>query len=157
MNARIEAPAMLIAPNDLELEENALGIALLGYPLPDWLEREDFWAGQHQHIFDAVRELGDRANLPSVASLLREQGYLAQYDTTPSFAVGRALHSCDLVRIMDGADFAMRMGWGVEFERLRELRLRRGLLDAMRRVEIQLRRDVIDAFEAGRLLREAMR
>ena len=157
MNARISTPAIPLPsedPRDLELEENALGLALLGYPLPNWLEPRDFWADQHRNIFAAIQELGDKAALPSVASLLRSQGKLAQYDATPLEVTGW-LHSAHLVAMMEGADHAMRMGWAVDFGRLRELSDRRRLLDAMRRVAIGFKHDSMDCAEARELLKEA--
>jgi replicative DNA helicase len=133
MNARLKPPrARLLPPHDLEIEENTIGVALLGYPLPDWLEERHFWASQHRFIFHHIQELGDKANLPSVAALIRDRGKVERpYSPNP-------VTSVELVKMMDGAEFALRMGWAVEFERLQELAERRELQAAAERALIVL-------------------
>lgn len=134
MNARIEPlrSRPILPPHDLELEENALGVALLGYPLPDWLREDHFWASQHRFIFRHIRELGDKANLPTVAALIRDRGKVERpYSPNP-------VTSAELYRLMAEAQWAMDMGWAVEFERLRELADRRALQQAAERALIVL-------------------
>jgi replicative DNA helicase len=134
MNARIEhrLSRPLLPPHDLELEENALGVALLGYPLPDWLEERHFWASQHRFILRHIRELGDKANLPTVAALIRDRGKVDRpHSPNP-------VTSAELVRMMTEARWAMDMGWAVDWERLRELADRRALQQAAERALIVL-------------------
>lgn len=149
MNARLPAPpvaALTLAsddPRDLELEENALGLAMLGYPLPDWLEESDFWATQHRYVFRLIEELGRDATLMSVAAAAREHGMEAGRKFKPN-----PVTSVQLAAMVESADHAMRMGWAVEFERLRELRDQRRVLDAMRRAAIGFRHESMTAAEA---------
>jgi hypothetical protein len=148
MNARIEPlrARPLLPPHDLELEKNALGVALLGYPLPDWLEERDFWAGPHRFIFRHIRELGDKANLPTVAALIRDrQASGERYVVSGGELIRRdacflpeVVTSVELYRLMEEANWAMQMGWAVDFERLRELADRRALQEAAERALIVL-------------------
>lgn len=155
MNARISVPPAAVPrqPWDEELECAALGLALLGYPVPEWLDASDFFAETHRYVFRAVRELGDAASLPTVAALLRDQGRLAHRRATPHYA-DDALHSAHLALWCSEAQFAMDMGWAVDFAKLRELRNQRRLLEAMRRVEIAFEHEAMSHREARKALSE---
>jgi hypothetical protein len=155
VNARLKTPRVDFAPNDFELERDALGVALLGYPLPDWLCRDDFYGPLHRAIFDAARELGSTASLPTIAALLREQGKLLHLAPDRWSEPGR-ISSAELFEMMDAADHAMRMGWAVDFPRLVELRRQRELLDAMARARIGLEHGALDWCEASEMLKGAM-
>lgn len=140
---------LLIPPWDDELERHTLGLALLGYPLPDELEREDFFAGPHRRVFDAIQELGPTASLPTVNAYMRDVQSLP--------AAPQAVSSVELFEMMSEADHALTMGWPkFEPERLRELRRRRDLLEAMAKVRVGLHLDRMDAREALEMLRGAV-
>lgn len=147
MNARLPAPrgictAKLFYPCDEPLEREALGVALLGYPLPDWMAPEHFFLAQHRLVFSAVQELGTGASLPSVAALLRDRGELFQKGLHGQDRHASArLSSVDLFGMMNEAQHTMAMGWAVEFEHLRELSDRRRLLEAARRAVVVLEGD----------------
>lgn len=149
MNARVSVPRSLppFVPCDYELEGEAIGVALLGYPLPDWLESSDFHGGPLRAAFEAVQALGSGACLPSVYAYLRD---VASGPHSPP-----VLSSVELYELMDSADHAMRMGWCVDFARLRELRDQRRILEACARVQILLEHEG-SAGEAKAILKEAM-
>ncbi len=162
MNARIKVPVVAFIPSDFELERDAIGLALLGYPLPDDLQRDDFFASQHRIVFDAIRELGNAANLATVYAYLRDvkaQPYHQpryERDATGLRRSGApAMSSVELFEMMDAADHAVTMGWAVDFPRLTELRRRRELLAAMRRATVLLEHDG-DWCEAAEILKGAM-
>jgi replicative DNA helicase len=143
-------PLQEYTPHDLQLERDVIGVALLGYPLPPWVSEHEFYAQQHRVVFRAVSELGEKACLPTVAALLRSQGrlYTRSHGPDRHSVAYRLLNSVELHEMMDSADHTMRMGWPVEFERLRELARQRRLLEAMRRVAIKLRREACGVDEA---------
>lgn len=132
MNARIRAPRVTPPwqPADYELEAEAIGVALLGWPLPEWLESRDFFSGQLRAVFQAVQALGSTANLPTVYAYLR--------DVRSGPYEPPAMSSAELFAIMDETDHALSMGWAVEFERLRELSDQRALLEAMAKAQALL-------------------
>lgn len=156
MNARISVPPVAVPhqPHDVELEAEVIGVALLGYPLPDWLQADDFFSGTMRTLFRAARELGDAASLPAMAALLRDQGHLytagAGVDRHSSYLIS----SVELVAMMQQAEFALERGWAVDFAKLRELRNQRRLLEAMRRVEIAFEHEAMSHREARKALSE---
>lgn len=158
MNARVSTPRVVPPnlPRDLQLERETLGVALLGYPLPDWLEPRDFFASHHQLILRAIRDLGASASLPAVASLLREQGWLYTRAHGPDrHSKPGMLSSVDLAVMLEDANHTLTMGWAVEMERLRELADQRRILEACTRVQILLSHE--GTAEAARvMLKEAM-
>jgi hypothetical protein len=156
VNARIKTPRtpVVFAPNDFELERDALGLVLLGYPLPPDLQRDDFYGALHRVIFDASRELGNGASLPTIAALLRDQGHLLQFAPDRWSAPGK-VSSAELYELMDAAEHSMRMGWSVDFGRLQELRRQRELLAAMQRARVLLEHDGTVS-EASEILRKAI-
>ncbi len=143
MNARISHPAadslglVLAGLWDPELERNILGAAMLDEPMPGWLEPRMFFPSQHQRIYEAVQSVGP--NPAHVNAWLRE--------LAPPFGP-LLVKSDELAAMCLEAKFALDMGWALEFERLRELANRRALVEAMRRVEIELRADVLGHREA---------
>ncbi len=155
MSAIIDAEPPPFVPRDIELEQLALGMALLGYPLPDWLSQECF-TGPHALIYKAARELGDKASLPTVAALMREQGTLfhAGLDGADRHSRPGMLNSIDLVAMLDQADWMLRMGWTVDYERLRELGRQRRLVECMRRALIKLRHEAVDTADVMREMEE---
>lgn len=158
MNARLPIPPEPeYDASDFELEADAIGIALLGYPIPDWLEEGDFASPLMRQVFRAARELGDAASLPTIAALLRDQGKLYRRDLhgQDRHSNSGVLSSVDLFLMMDEAEHAMRMGWACEFGRLRELAQQRKLLAAMKRVAIVLKHGG-EMAEARELLKEAL-
>lgn len=130
MNARVRTPRIVppFQPCDYELEGEAIGLALLGYPLPDWLEPRDFHGGALRACYEAVLALGSQACLPTVYAYLRD---VASGPYSPP-----ALSSVELYELMDAADHSLCMGWCVDFPRLRELSDQRRLLEAVTRVQI---------------------
>jgi hypothetical protein len=112
-----------------ETERNALGLAMLAYPVPTWLQADHFFSVEHQFIFRAAREAG---SLPGAAALLRSQGDLR-------VLCNNGIASADLAEMCLEADHARRMGWPLPWDELRELADQRRLLDAMQRVTIELR------------------
>lgn len=148
MNARLKTPAVIerpaaIPPWDSELERNCLGLAMLGAKVPAWLAPEHFFALEHQRIYEAVQAAG--RHVAKVNAYLREMHPVLI--TQPTY-----LAECCLE-----ADHALRMGWQIEWERLRELANQRALLEAMGRVEVRMRAGDLDC-EAARLeLRETFR
>lgn len=159
MNARINAPSVLYIPADLELERQTLGLLLLGYELPTWLEPEDFFWSHNALVFRAVQALSKRHRqnmLPRVAKLLRNKGFLYTREMGPDrHSKPGMLSSVDLSEMTFEAEHVMTMGWAVEVAHLRELRKRRALLDATRRAVTVLEHDG-DASEAAEILRKAM-
>ncbi len=154
MNAPLATP--LYQPFSLELERDALGSLLLGYPHPDWATPEHFYAGQHRKVMEAVLELGASASLPSVASLLRDRGQLYTREMGPDrHSRPGVLSSVDLVAMVDGFEFSARMGWSPQWETLRELADRRAMLQALRRATVVLEHDG-DCADARRELMEVM-
>ncbi len=158
MSARLPAPPPW-QPADYELEQNALGVALFGYPLPPHLERADFFGGPHRLVFDAVQALGAGANLATVYAYLRD--VLAAPVQQPRYGLdvtglrkttGPVVTSVELVRWMDAADHAMRSGWAVDFDRLRELRRQRKLLEVIAKIQIGFRLGGLDWSEAKGML-----
>jgi replicative DNA helicase len=159
VNARINAPSVAYIPTDLELERQTLGLLLLGYELPTWLEPEDFFWSSNQLVFRAISALSKRHRqdlLPRVARLLRNKGHL--YTKTPMTQDRHSkpgmLSSVDLAAFTFEAQEVMIWGWAVEVEHLRELRKRRELLDLARRAVTVLEHDGT-ASEAA-ILRKAM-
>jgi hypothetical protein len=154
VNARIDTAAHFV-PRDQELEELALGVALLGYPLPDWLSRFDF-TGANALIFQAARELGGKASLPTVAALMRDQGtmFRAGLDGADRHSRPGMLSSLDLVAMLEHADWVMSMGWAVDFERLRELGKQRRLVECMQRAIIKLRHGAVETADVMREMEE---
>jgi hypothetical protein len=146
----LSEPQLDYVPHDLQLERDAIGVALLGYPLPPWVSEHDFHAQQHRTVFRAVSELGAGACLPTVAALLRSQGrlYTLAHGPDRHSVAYRLLSSVELHEMMDGADHTMRMGWPVDFDRLRELARQRRLFEAMRRAAIKLRAEACGFAEA---------
>jgi hypothetical protein len=150
VNARIQAPSVKPPwqPCDYELEAEAIGVALLGYPLPDWLEPRDFHSGQLRAVFRAVSALGERACLPAVNAYLRD---VASGPFEPA-----AMSAVELATIMQETDWSLRQGWAVDFERLRELADQRALLAAMAKVELMFEHEGGGVREAREMLKGAM-
>lgn len=151
MNARLKAPRVIerspvVPPWDAELERHVLGLAMLAYPMPAWLEPRHFFALQHQRIYEAVQDVG--GCLPKVNVWLRE----AAAKWSPAVA-GPA----ELAEMCLEADYAQRMGWAADFERLRELANQRALLESMARVEVRMRHGELSCEEARCELRETFR
>ena len=146
MNARVSTPRTVppLQPSDFELEGDAIGIALLGYPLPDWLEPGDFLSGKLRAAFEAYLALGGAANLPTIYAYLRD---VASGPYSPP-----AMSAADLYTLMDEADHAMTMGWAVDFGRLRELRRQRELLEVIAKIQIGFRLGGLDWSEAKGML-----
>lgn len=146
MNARLPAPAVIresvVPPWDQENERHILGLAMLAYPMPAWIEPQHFFPTQHQRIYEAVLDVG--GCLPKVNVWLRES---ASKWKAP--IAGPA----ELAAMCLEADHAQRMGWAADFERLRELWRQRGLLDTMARVAIRLRHEALTHEEARAELR----
>jgi len=149
MNARVSAPAVHVPPWCPELEREVLGLILLGETIPDWVTAEHFFPAIHQRIFSTAREFA-RPTLPLVAARLREGGLTQQFDST------RQTSAADLAEMVMEATSALRFGWAIEFDKLRELADQRRLLSCMQRVEIQLRGRAIRMREARVMLKEAM-
>lgn len=149
MNARIQAPAVLSLGEslsnmwDAELERNILGAAMLGEPMPAWLEPRHFFPTQHQRIYEAVQSVG--GNVARVNAWLRDSAK----------ATGPLLvRSDELAAMVIEWRHARDFGWALDFEQLRELANRRALVEVMRRVEIELRAEVIGHREARARLSE---
>ncbi len=113
---------------DPELETNALGAAMLGEPMPPWLEPHHFFPTQHQSIYAAVLTVG--ANPAHVNAWIRE--------SSPPFSPPVA-KSTDIAAICIEAKWALRMGWSLQLERIRELWQARRLVECMTRQAILLR------------------
>lgn len=125
-------------PSDLELERNALGLALIGDArIPGWLEPKHFFAIQHQQIFAAARAAGA---LDLAAERLR------------GVATG-----AELSALVDEAVHAVAMGWALDWRRLVELTHQRALLLAMERIAIRVRAGELDHAGAVGELREHVR
>jgi hypothetical protein len=150
MNARLPTPQVKPPwqPADYELEAEAIGVALLGYPLPPWLEPRDFHSGQLRAVFRAVEALGSEACLPSVNAYLRD---VASGPFEPA-----AMSAVELATIMQETDWSLRQGWVVDFERLRELADQRALLEAMAKVAIMFECEGGGVREAKTLLKGAI-
>lgn len=148
MNARISATVLSLGETlsaiwDQELERNILGAAMLGEPMPTWLEPRHFFPTQHQRIYDAVQAVG--GHVARVNVWLRESSpgldpYLVRSDELAAMCL-EWKHARD-------------MGWALEFDKLRELANRRALVEVMRRVEIELRSEAIGHREARARLSE---
>ena len=144
MNARIETASLgrsLADIWDQELERNALGEAMLGAKMPAWLKPEHFFPTQHRRIYEAVQAVG--GNPAKVNAWLR--------DSAPKYAPQIA-SAAELAAMCEEAHFAWRMGWEIDFARLRELASQRRLIEAMRRVEIQLRSETLETDGARAML-----
>lgn len=142
MNARIETrrrPLSLAvsAQYDAELERNALGAAMLGESYPRWLKPGHFFATQHGIIFEAVQTVGAGPHRVNEWLRARSGQWSAQVAT-----------SVELAEMCLEADHARRMGWAIDWDRLRELAKRRELLAAMRRVEVGFEHDGMSVREA---------
>ena len=141
---------------DRGMEDFAAGSILLGYPWPDWLSPEHFTQRDCRLIFQAARELGARAALPTVAALLRDQGDLFNNESRQyqdRLSRPHVLDSLELVDLLNQADWAMGMGWAVEWDRLRERECSRRLVEAMQRAEVQLESEMVFS-EAKAMLME---
>ncbi len=164
MNARLPLdPFALGQPAlwDPELERNALGLAMLARPMPPWLALEHFQPAVHQTLFRAVLALGKRTSadmLPRVAKLLRSKGKLfdrARHGwRSDRHSFPQLLSAVDLAEMCLEAEHAERMGWLVDFERLRELARQRALFETMQRLAIRLRCGDVSHAEARRALSE---
>ena len=146
MNARIPLdPFALGQPAlwDPETERNALGLAMLARPMPPWLAPEHFYPTQHQRIYEAVQTVG--GHVVRVNVWLRESA--SKWGPPIAGAV-------DLVEMCLEAEHAERMGWAVDFERLRELAKQRALLETLQRLAIRLRHGDVSHAEARRALSE---
>ncbi len=144
MNARIPLdPFALGQPSiwDQETERNALGLAMLGHPMPRWLTPEMFYPSQHIRIYEAVLSVG--GHVAKVNTWLRESA--DKY--TPPIAWAHELAAMCLE-----AEHSERMGWIVDFERLRELARQRALLETLQRVAIRLRGGDLSHKEARKVL-----
>lgn len=146
MNARIQtAPVLLgeLLANiwDQELERNALGAAMLGWPMPDWLEPQHFFPTQHQRIFEAIRSVG--GHVMKVNVWLRESA--SKYGPPVASAA-------ELSKMCDEWCFAQRMGWEIDWDALRELANLRGLVTTMQRTTVEIRNGVISHSEARKRL-----
>lgn len=146
MNARVEAPESAFAlgqvpPWDTELERNILGLAMLGRPMPTWLEPEMFYPSQHQRVYEAVQSVG--GHVAKVNAWLR--------DSATKFAPPIAW-AHELAAMCLEAEQADQMGWACDFEQLRELANQRALLETMARVAIRLRHGDLSHREARRVL-----
>lgn len=143
MNARISAPAVTSLGDTLshlwdpEAERNILGAAMLGEPMPAWLEPRHFFPTQHQRIYEAVQSVG--GNVAHVNAWLRE--------SAPEFGP-LLVKSDELAAMCIEWRHARDYGWALEFDRLRELANCRALVEVMRRVEIELRAEAIGHREA---------
>lgn len=144
MNARIQTPAAVTSLGDTlshlwdpEVERNILGAAMLGEPMPAWLEPRHFFPTQHQRIYQAVLDVG--GHVGKVHEWLREQ--------SPPFGP-LLVRSDDLAAMVIEWRHARDFGWALDFEQLRELANRRALVEVMRRVEIELRAEAIGHREA---------
>ena len=148
MNARIPTAPVdpSWCPRDLELEELALGTALLGYPLPEWLQETDFWATQHRRVFGAIEVLGKDANLATV------NAYCRDVLTAPTGPL--VVTSQELFAWFSAAEFHLRMGWPLDYDRLRELAKQRRLVECMRRALIKLRHEVVETCDVMKELEE---
>lgn len=161
MNARIPAPFALGQPGlwDSELERNALGLAMLARPMPPWIAPEHFQPAIHQMLFRAILALGKRTTddmLPRVASLLRNKGKLFAKSRhgwrSDRHSFPYLLGAVDLAEMCLEAEHSERMGWQVDFERLRELARQRALLETLQRVAIRLRHGDLSHKEARKVL-----
>jgi len=140
-------------------EDFAAGSILLGYPWPDWVGEEHFIQRGPRLIFQAARELGRRACLPTIVSVLRAEGNLftnPEGQLRDRHSKPHMLNSIELVDLMNQADWMMRQGWAVDWERLAERAKARKLADAMRRVLIQLEGEMVFD-EAKAMLTEVLR
>jgi len=153
-------PPPVLLNVDTELERNVLGAALLSEPLPAFLAPEHFFYAHHQLVFRAVLALRKRRTddmLARVGRLLHGKGKLWR----PGPGQDRhsrpgQLTSFDLVEMTQEYVFAMRQGWAVDFERLRELAELRRLADVCERMAMRLRGGAVAIGEAKAELREAV-
>lgn len=113
---------------DPECERAILGAAMLAEPMPAWLAPSHFFPTQHQRIYEAVQSVG--GNVARVNAWLRE--------SSPKFGP-QVAKSHELAEMCLEAEHALRMGWALDFERLRELAKRRALLELLTRQTILLR------------------
>ena len=148
MNARLPAPVAPFALGQVppwcqESERTILGSALLGDPMPKWLQPHHFFPTQHQRIYEAVQTVG--GNVAHVNAWLRE--------SAPEYGP-LLVKATELAEMCLEWDFARRMGWALEFDLVRELWKQRGLLEQMARVAIQLRAGAIEHEGARLVLRE---
>lgn len=146
MNARIQtAPVLLgeLLANiwDQELERNALGAAMLGWPMPAWLEPQHFFPTQHQRIYEAVQSVG--GNIAHVNAWLRESSL--KYGPPVATPV-------ELAKMCLEWEHARDMGWEIDWEALREFARLRALLTEMRRLEIEIRAGNVSHREARKRL-----
>lgn len=152
MNARIQAPAALSLGEslsnmwDAELERNILGAAMLGEPMPAWLEARHFFPNVHQRVYEAVQSVG--GNVAHVNAWLR--------DSAPAFGP-LLVRSDELAAMCIEWRHARDFGWALDFDQLRELANRRALVEVMRRVEIELRAEAIGHREARARLSDHFR
>lgn len=147
MNARViplrPAPALL--PHEPGLgealsgmwedhtERIVLGAAMLGEPMPAWLEPRHFFPTQHQRIYGAVQDVG--GHVARVNEWLRA----SSKPTHPQIA-----SSSTLAAMCFEADWVLRQGWEVDCEGVRELWRRRELLQVCSRLVITLRSGQVD-------------
>lgn len=146
MNARVETPESAFAlgqvpPWDQELERNILGLAMLGRPMPAWLEPDMFYPSQHIRIYEAVQSVG--GHVAKVNAWLRDSADKFK----PPIAWAHELAAMCLE-----AEQADQMGWDPDFTQLRELARQRELIACMARVAIRLRHGDLSHKEARRVL-----
>lgn len=152
--ARIQAPSLGLALAELhdpELERNTLGAAMLGEPMPAWLELRHFFSALHGRIYATVLAVG--GELPLVAARLRDEGWLYTATHGPDrHSKPGMLSSVDLAQMCIEAKFARDYGWANDVEQLRELWRQRQLVELMTREAIRLRAGVATHAEVIRVL-----
>jgi hypothetical protein len=126
-----------------ETERSVLGAAMLGEPMPAWLESRHFFPTQHRVIFEAVQSVG--GNVARVNAWLRE--------SSPKFGPPVA-KSHELAEMCLEAEHARRMGWALDFDKLRELWRVRELMACMTRQAILLRHGQATHADCYQALRE---
>jgi hypothetical protein len=120
-----------------ELERNALGAAMLGEPMPPWLESRHFFPSQHQAIYEAVKSVG--GHVARVNTWLRE--------SAPAYGP-IAAGPVELAAMCEEYACARSLGWAFEWAEIRELWRRRALVEACTRVVLKLRDGRLDHGQA---------
>ncbi len=103
-----------VPPWSPESERAILGAAMLGEPMPPWLEPRHFFAAQHARVFEAIQDVG--GNPARVNAWLRDQA-------PPTGPL--VITAVELAAMVDEGYLALRNGWPLEFELVRELWRRR--------------------------------
>ena len=112
---------------DPECERAILGAAMLAEPMPAWLAPSHFFPTQHQRIYEAVQSVG--GNVARVNAWLRE--------SSSKFGP-QVAKSHELAEMCLEAEHALRMGWALDFERLRELAKRRAFVGLAKQLVTRL-------------------